>query len=354
MSASTTRPLRHSVRDVARLAGVSVATVSNVMNRPDVVTAATQQRVQAAMDQLGFVRNLAAAQLRGSQSPSVGVVVLDVGNPFFTDVARGIEDRVAEDGGMVSICSTDEIGEKEARHLRMLQEQGARGILVIPSGAKLRHLEAIARRGTPVVLLDRASRSVDLCAAAVDDVRGGELAAAHLLGHGHRRIAFLNGPSSIRQCVDRRRGAARAVRAAGLDPDDVLVDIEASSPKADGADPAIELLLEWPRPPTAIMCVNDLLAIGALRALLHRGLRVPADVAIVGYDDIEFVSLISVPLTTVRQPKYQLGYTAADLLLSETQPDHRHRQVLLQPELVVRASTGIARPHPANDDLVSM
>lgn len=333
---------RHSVRDVARLAGVSVATVSNVMNRPHVVTAATQDRVQAAMDQLGFVRNRAAAQLRGSQSLSVGVVVLDVGNPFFTDVARGIEDRITQDGGMVSICSTDETMQKETRYLRMLEEQGVRGLLIIPSGSSLRHLQAIARRGTPVVMLDRASRSVDLCAAAVDDVRGGELAAAHLLAHGHRRIAFLNGPSSIRQCVDRRRGAARAVRAAGLDPDQTLVDVQTSSPKADGADPAIELLLEWPQPPTAIMCVNDLLAIGTLRALLDRGVRVPADMSVVGYDDIEFVSLVSVPLTTVRQPKYQLGYTAADLLLTESEPGHRHRQVLLQPELVARASTGRA------------
>lgn len=342
MTTSTSRPVRHSVRNVARLAGVSVATVSNVMNRPHVVTAATQERVQAAMDELGFVRNRAAAQLRGSRSLSVGVVVLDVGNPFFTDVARGIEDRVAQDGGMVSICSTDETTEKEGRYLRMLEEQGVRGLLVIPSTASLRHLEQIARRGTPVVMLDRASRSVDLCAAAVDDVHGGELAATHLLAYGHRRIAFLNGPSSIRQCVDRRRGAARAVRAAGLDPDEILVDVHASSPKADGADPAIELLLEWPQPPTAIMCVNDLLAIGALRALLQHGLRVPADMSVIGYDDIEFVSLVSVPLTTVRQPKYQLGYTAADLLLAESDPDHRHRQVLLQPELVVRASTGVA------------
>jgi LacI family transcriptional regulator, galactose operon repressor len=322
------------------MAGVSVGTVSNVLNRPELVAQRTRQRVQAVIDQVGFIRNGSARQLRAGTSRAAGAIVLDVANPFFTEVARGIEDRLAEDGCVLILCSSDESPEKEARHLRLLLEQSVLGLLVTTADRDLARLEAVRRRGRPVVLLDRTSPDGTMCSAAVDDVRGGELAVAHLLSRGHRRIGFINGPLAIPQCADRQEGARKAIRAEGL-PDDVLVEVTNPTLNADGGEAALDRLLADPHRPTAIFCVNDITALGVLRELRRRGLSVPEDMALVGYDDVEFAGLLATPLTSVRQPKYQLGRAAADLLLAEavTEPGHRHEQRLFQPELVVRASS---------------
>jgi LacI family transcriptional regulator len=223
----------------------------------------------------------------------------------------------------------------------MLLEQSVLGLLVTTADRDLDRLEAVRRRGRPVVLLDRTSPDGRMCSAAVDDVRGGELAVAHLLSRGHRRIGFVNGPLAIPQCADRREGARAAVRAEGLPLDDVLVEVTNPTLNADGGEAALQRLLADPHPPTAIFCVNDITALGVLRGLRGRGLSVPEDIALVGYDDVEFAGLLATPLTSVRQPKYQLGRAAADLLLAEAAggPEHRHELRLFQPELVVRASS---------------
>jgi len=335
-------PRRHSIRDVARRASVSIATVSNVLNNPELVAEATRARVLAAIAELGFVPNGPARQLRAGRAQAVGVVVLDLANPFFTEVVRGVEDRVTEADGLVIVCSSDDNPSREARHLRMLEQQGVRGVLVTPAQASLDVLSDIRSRGTPVVLLDHTAD--DMCAVAVDDVRGGELAAAHLLELGHRRIAFLNGPDTIRQCADRRRGIHRAIQQAGLDPQECLLEVTLPALNADAGEASLNQLLAHRRPPTAIACVNDVVALGVLRGLRRRGMTVPDDIAVTGYDDVEFAGMLSTPLTSVRQPKYQLGHTAADLLLTESTEGttHEHRQILFQPELVVRASSVVS------------
>jgi LacI family transcriptional regulator len=332
---------RYGIRDVARQAGVSVGTVSNVMNNPDLVAEPTRKRVQAVIDELGFVRNGSARQLRAGTSRSVGAVVLDIGNPFFTEVARGIEDRLNEADCVLTLCSTDDSIEKESRYLRALEEQRVLGVLITPAEQDVERLLTMRLRGTPVVLLDRHSPNSSLCSVAVDDVRGGKLAAEHLLALGHRRIGFINGPTHIRQCADRQLGVYNAVEAAGLDAAETVVEHTVSALNADGGEEAISELLAIPQPPTAVFCVNDITAFGALRCLGRRGLVVPDDVAVVGYDDVEFAAMLSRPLTSVRQPKYQLGRAAADLLLAESfeEATHRHQQILFQPELIVRATT---------------
>lgn len=331
---------RRSIRDVASLAGVSVGTVSNVLNNPELVAESTRDRVHRAIEDLGFVRNGSARQLRAGKSRSVGAIVLDVANPFFTEVTRGIEDRLREENCLLVLCNSDDSLEKEAHYLGVLEEQRVRGVLITPASRDVSRLEHMRRMGTAVVLLDRTSPTPDLCSVGVDDVRGGELAGEHLLGLGHRQIAFLNGPRSIRQCADRRRGLRKAVRNAGLDPDRVIEEITVSSLNAEGGEAAIAPMLRRSSPPPAMFCVNDLTALGVLRALLRRGLSVPDDVAVVGYDDVEFAAMLSTPLTSVRQPKYRLGQAAAELLLAEAdEAGHRHEQRLFQPELVVRESS---------------
>ncbi len=330
-----------SIREVAKRAGVSLGTVSNVLNRPEIVAETTRQRVQLAIDEIGFVRNGSARQLRAGRSQHIGLVVLDVANPFFTEVARGAEDAASEAGYVVILCNSDDSFDKENRYLRVLEEQRAQGLLITPVQNDVNYLQRLRRRGIAVVLLDRPSRTRDLCSVAVDDVRGGELAATHLLEQGHKRLAFVNGPLSIRQCADRRRGVQRAVKAAGLDPSSAIFEITVPTLNAREGEACVEALLNARIKPSAAFCANDLLALGLMRGLTKRGVSIPGDLALVGYDDVEFASVLSTPLTSVRQPKYELGRTATELLLDEANnpTTHEHRQVVYQPELIVRESS---------------
>jgi DNA-binding LacI/PurR family transcriptional regulator len=334
-----------TIKEVARLAGVSVGTVSNVLNHPDRVSQAVRLRVREAITQLGYVRNDSARQLRAGRSRQIAIVVLDLTNPFFTDVVRGAESAADEQGVTVVVCNSDGNVDREHRHLDLLEEQRVRGVLITPvDDARTSRLAQLITRGTPVVLVDRDSGWHKRCSVAVDDVQGGRLAGEHLIERGHRRIAFVGGPMSIQQVADRHRGCSEAIdRAAKL----ITVDTPALTVAA-GRDAAAEIAgLPGGRRPTAVFCANDLLALGVLQELTRRGLHVPRDVAIVGYDDIEFAGAAAVPLSSVRQPREQLGRTATELLLDEIESTgpHEHRHVLFQPELVVRASSERGRGH---------
>lgn len=328
---------RASIADVARVAGVSVGTVSNVLNRPERVLPATRERVEAAIEELAFVRNASARQLRAGTITTVGAVVLDIANPFFTDVARGIEERLERDDFTLMVASSDDDPAREQRYLRLFEEHGVQGVMVVPSTDDISNLLALRERGVGVVLLDRPSPVADLSSVAVDDVHGGALAARHLLEQGHRTIAFLNGPHTIRQCADRHAGVVAALTEAGLDPAEALVEITVPSLNADGGEAGLRELLARPERPAAVFCVNDLTALGALRTLRREGLSVPVDIALVGYDDVAFAAELATPLTSVRQPTHQLGVRAADLLLRPAHSPAEH--VVFQPELVVRESS---------------
>lgn len=332
---------KSDIREVARRAGVALGTVSNVLNRPEIVAEETRKRVQQAIEEIGFVRNGSARQLRAGHSQFIGLLVLDVANPFFTEVARGAEDVAHASNYIVILCNADDSIEKESHYLRVLEEQRARGVLITPVQSDASYLQRLRQRGIAVVLLDRPSRIKDICWVAVDDVRGGELAAAHLLEQGHKRIGFVHGPLSIRQCAERRRGMLKAVRATGLDPDEVIVDIATGTQRASDGEESAEKLLQMKRKPTAMFCANDLLALGLMRGLSKHGISIPGDFALVGYDDVEFASMLSTPLTTIRQPKYELGSKAAELLIDEAHEPvaHQHQHIIYEPELIVRASS---------------
>lgn len=329
------------MKEVARLAGVSVGTVSNVLNRPEVVSEATRSRVQAAIADLGFVRNESARALRAGRSRTIGLVVLDVANPFFTDVAAGVEALADEAGSVVTLCNSAEDPERESRHLELLLEQRVQGVLITPVDASSAHLDQFLSRGIPVVLVDRGAGTRPLCSVAVDDVLGGRLAAAHLLERGHERIAFVGGPASIPQVADRQEGAQSAIEEAG-GRGTLLVVRTAALNVAEGQRAGEQIaLMEAGERPTAVCCANDLIALGVLRAMIRAGLRVPGDVALIGYDDIDFAAAAAVPLSSIRQPRDELGRAAAELLLDEVAhpTTHRHRQVVFSPELVVRESS---------------
>jgi DNA-binding LacI/PurR family transcriptional regulator len=327
------------IKEVARRAGVSLGTVSNVLNRPEVVSDRTRRRVLSVIQELGYVRNDSARQLRAGRSRTIAIVVLDVANPFFTDVVRGAEAAAEAAGAVVIVCNSGGDPARERKHLDVLEEQRVRGVLITPlEGGRDSRLEQLMRRGTPVVLVDRGSGHRNRCSVAVDDVLGGQLAGEHLRELGHQRLAFVGGPFSIPQVSDRRKGFAAVIgEGSGLR---VVATHELSAAAGRRAGEEIADLPAAQRP-TAVFCANDLVALGVLQEMTLRGLRVPRDVAIVGYDDIDFAAAAAVPLSSVRQPREQLGRTAAELLLEEANdPDHHeHRHVVFSPDLVVREST---------------
>jgi LacI family transcriptional regulator len=335
--AGALRRVMASVKDVAARAGVSLGTVSNVLNRPHLVADSTRQRVLDAISELRFVRNEHARQLRAGSSRSLGFVVLDASNPFFTDVARGVEDAAQAAGLSVYLCNSNDDPLREASYLDLLLEQRVQGVLITPIGGWSDRLVGLVGRGMPVILVDRGAPGSELCSVAVDDVVGGELAAAHLVEAGHRRIGFVGGPFSLPQVSDRHAGALTAIGGG------TLTVIETDHLTVAEGRRAAERLLGIParKRPTAVFCGNDLLALGLLQQLTVQGVNVPRDIAIVGYDDIAFAEAAAVPLSSVRQPRHQLGVAAAELLLDEVEQGagHQHRQVVFKPELIVRASS---------------
>ncbi|MFI6576211.1 LacI family DNA-binding transcriptional regulator [Nocardiopsis sp. NPDC050513] len=335
------------ITEVARHAGVSPGTVSNVLNRPERVAEATRRKVEAAIAELDYVRNSSGSSLRSGRSGSVGLLVLDVTNPFFTEVARGVEDEAAESGLAVVLLNSAEQQDRQRRNLRLLAEQRAAGAVVMPVDDDLSDLVWLSRQGTPWVALDRGDVAAEVgCSVSVDNHAGGLAAGRHLIGLGHESITFLTGPFAIEQVRQRHRGLLDACAEADLDPGSTVRVVEQPLLNAAQGERAVDTVLAGgPRQrPQAVFCANDQLALGLMKGLGQRGVRVPEDISVVGYDNVGFADLVHPGLTSVAQPKYELGRSAMRLLHSELDdPDHRHERVWFTPELVVRGSTAARR-----------
>lgn len=333
------QPRAVTIRDVAAEAHVSLGTVSNVLNRSKSVAPEKRQRVLDAIETLGFVRHAGAALMRGGKAPAIGLVALDIRNPFFTELARGAEDAARENGRLLILCNSDEDADQERGYLEVLQEQRVLGVVISPVDERNETLQRLRDRGTAVVLLGR--RRHDYCSVRVDDVGGGEMAAEYLLDLGHRRLAYVTASLSIDQYRDRLAGVHRALRARGL-PEATCQVIEVGSmgTAAEGHLASAELRERYPDV-TGVTCGNDLLALGVVAGLVRTGVRVPEQVSVVGFDDIEMAAQNALPLTTIHQPKAELGRVATNLLLDEALRGtaHAHREVVFQPRLVVRETT---------------
>jgi LacI family transcriptional regulator len=328
------------VRDVAALAGVSPATVSNALNHPGKVSPATQARIQAAIDELGYIRNDAARQLRAGTNRAIGMIVLDIANPFFTDVARGVEDALMAEQRPLILGNSAQESARESSYLDLFEQQRMGGVLITPVDNVLDRLRRLRDRGTSVVLVDRMSRAKEFSSVSIDDKMGGRIATQHLLDIGRRRIGFIGGPVGLTQVKARLKAARAAVEAHGSGE---VISVETGTMNADAGRLGAEHLLELPRKkrPDAVFAANDLVALGVLQALTLAGVRVPDDIAIVGYDDIDFAASAAVPLTSVRQPAHEMGATAASLLLDVIADplNSKITHLTLKPELVVRRST---------------
>lgn len=324
---------------VARHAGVSVGTVSNFFNRPHVVAPRTAGRIQAAIDELGYRRNSSARDLRVGRSRSIGLLVLDIGNPFFTEFVDGAEEVAASNGLTVMLGSSKENADKERSYLDTFQEQRAAGLIIAPVGDVHARLDALRRDGTPTVLIDDGSDLGDYCSVAVDDRRGGRLAIAHLGDLGRRNILITSGPAHIHQAQARLEGAVAEARRRALDH--TIIHTDAYSTAAARGAVSAHLRSNPASRFDAVFAANDLMAVGAMLALHDLSLTVPDDVAIVGYDDIPYAEALSPSLTSVRQPSREMGIEAMTLLLEEISGSdtHAHHRTLFKPTLQARGSS---------------
>lgn len=327
------------IRDVAAHAGVSVGTVSNVINHRPTVTQANLERVHASMAELGFVRNDLARQLRMGGGNTIGLVVLNVANPFFADLAHALEAEAEINDHTIILGSSDQDPAREDRYIDLFEEQRVRGMLIAPLDGITPRLARLRSRGVPVVLFDSTIDPELFCSVTLDGTAGGYMATRHLIDTGRRRILFAGGPLS--QVAERLAGASQAARESGsaalslMETDDLTV--------AEGRAVGDHILgLAAGDRPDAVFAANDLLAVGILQSLiLATDLKVPEDIAIIGYDDIDFAASTIVPLSTIRQPRELIAREALRLMEEEadSSSEHVHARHLCTPELVVREST---------------
>jgi LacI family transcriptional regulator len=340
---------RPTQEDVARLAGVSRATVSYVINnRTDGnvrISEETRCRVLDAVKELGYRPNVLARSLRQGQTHTIGMIVPDNTNPFFAEVARGVEDTSFEQGYSVILCNSDSDLDKELLYTNVLTEKRVDGILFVAVGMSAERICVLQERHMPVVVVDRDIPDVAVDSVMTANERGGRLATHHLIELGHRRIGCIAGPSDVTPSAERGTGYRQALREAVLPVEEEL--IMKGDFQYESGYQAARQLLSMDDPPTAIFACNDLMAIGAISAAVELGRQVPADLSVVGFDDVPLASFANPALTTVVQPKHEIGVVAATMLLERMQdPDRPPRRKMLDTELVIRKSTAPAEPRP--------
>src|SRR5512139_3661869 len=331
-----------TIHDVAQRAGVSPITVSRVINHSGYASQDTRERVEAAVAELGYVPNRLARSLRSKRTHTLALVITDITNPFFTTVARGVEDTASDAGYTVIFCNTDESETEEQKYLQVVLQQQVDGVLLVPARSTGESVEMIQKQNTPVVVLDRrmpASTSVDV--VRCESVEGAYQLVKLLIDLGHRHIAVISGPHSVSTAEDRVIGYRRAMADAGLGQTDIVY--YGAFTQASGYELAQQLLARQPRP-TAVFAANNLIAIGAFKAVQAAGLRVPEDIAMVAFDDLPANLLVFPFLTVAVQPAYEMGRRATQLLLARlNNPASQDcQEVVLPYELIVRQSSGSA------------
>jgi LacI family transcriptional regulator len=346
-----------SIKDVARQAGVSIATVSHVINDTRFVREETRQKVLDAIEVLNYQPNAVARGLVTNSTQKIGLVISDITNPFFTAVTRGVEDEINQHRYNTILCNTDEDPQREDDYLRLLTTQQIDGLIIAPTGIRCESLLQMAEANLPIVLLDRTTPDLEAPLFNVNNVDGAYQAIRYLISLGHQRIGFVIGADAISTQRDRLAGAKLALREANLPLDDNL--IVQADPHFYGILPyqpssavrplphqqtlpsayqALRKLLALPNRPSAIFVSSNQLTIGALYAFKESGLKCPEDISLVSFDDHDWAPLFSPALTVVRQPTYQLGRLAANLLMTLIKGERVEAPQPLPAELIIRGS----------------
>jgi LacI family transcriptional regulator len=331
-----------TIKDVARRAGVAPITASRVINDSGYVRESTRRRVEEAIDALGYVPNRIARSLRSKRTHTLALVLSDIANPFWTTVARGVEDVANGAGFSVILCNTDESPIKEDSYVRVLLQKQVDGFLLVPAHSDAHSAALILKQSVPLVVLDRTvPLPVDMVRS--DSVGGAHDLTCHLLNLGHRRIAMLSGPREVSTAVDRVAGYRSALLEAGIPWDDHIVIYETFT--REGGHTMAQRVITLKPHPTALFAGNNFIAIGAFRALREAGLDVPSDVSLVSFDDLPPNFSLEPFLTVVAQRAYEMGQTATRQLLKRLSegPCDSPEEILLPTDLVVRRSSAKAR-----------
>jgi LacI family transcriptional regulator len=331
-----------TMRDVAEQAGVSLTTVSHVINRTRFVSLDVTERVMSAMDQLNYRPNELARSLRRGHTRTLGLILPDSANPYFAEIGHAIEVAAYESGYNVILCNTHGVEQKESHYINVLRNKQVDGIIFVATGDKTNSISQTLGDDFPVLLVDRELVGVSTDVIIVNNYQGGYLATQHLLNLGHTKIACISGPSRIRPSSERISGYTQALEQAGVNVNPDYFRMGDFHPNS-GYQAALELL-NLADPPTAIFACNDLMAIGVIRAGMEMGRKVPDDLALVGFDNIELAAYTIPPLTTISQPIEEMGEIATQLLIRRIHEDMSEpRRELLPVELVVRGSCGAKR-----------
>jgi LacI family transcriptional regulator len=338
-----------TIHDVARKAGVAPITVSRVINNAGYASQATRQRVEAAIAELGFVPNTLARSLRSKRTDTLALVLSDITNPFFTTLARGVEDTASAAGYNVIFCNSDESEEKEQKYLQVLLQKRVDGILLVPARSTPTAVQFLQEHNTPVVILDRYVPLAKTDVVRCDSEKGAYQLVQLLVNLGHTHITVLGGPEGVSTSDDRVAGARRAIAEAKFKQDKLLV-YNGAFTQASGYEMTCQALAASPRP-TALFASNNFIAIGAMKALHDLGQRVPEDIALVSFDDLPPALVIFPFLTVAAQPAYAMGQKATELLLKRLSSDavHDHlvtgdfHEIILPVEIIVRQSSGVLR-----------
>jgi LacI family transcriptional regulator len=328
-----------TIREVANRAQVSQSTVSHVINQTRFVSEDVKQRVFAAMQALNYQPNALARSLRSGRTNTIGLILPDSANPFFAEIGRKVEAAAYDRGFSVILCNTEGMPEKERFYLDVLNKKRVDGIILVSVGAPGGALQDLQRQNIPIVAVDRDFENDCLDVVLSDNRLGGLVAVRHLVRLGHRRIACITGPSGINPSAARATGYAAALDEAGLPLDQTLIRLGDFHPESGWK--AAAALLRLPDRPSAIFSCNDLMAMGVLRAAAELNLRVPADLAVVGYDDIELAAYTTPALTTVAQRTAEIAQNAITRLVEKVASgDCENTRIILEPQLVVRRSCG--------------
>jgi LacI family transcriptional regulator len=334
---SATREGRLDIRGVAAHAGVSVSTVSRVVNRNPRVDEQLAERVRAAIRELGYIPSRVARSLVSGRSSTFGVIISDITNPFFPELIQGFEDAAVEVGYETLIGSTNyDLQKMEACVDRML-ERKVDGVAVMTFGIEGPLLDRLAERGIPMVFIDKAPATQKSLAISIDYAQGIAAAVEYLVELGHERIAFVSGPPALHSAVARRRAFQAAMKKAGLKIEPAYLVVGDHMLETGMA--AAQALLQLSMPPTAIVCSNDLSAIGAMHAVSAAGLKVPQDVSVVGFDDVRFSEFLIPPLTTVRMSRTDIARAAVQLLQQLVEGGEHAPLAAVPTSLIVRQST---------------
>jgi DNA-binding LacI/PurR family transcriptional regulator len=335
--------MRVSIKDIARAAGVSHPTVSRALSDSPLISEETKARVQRLAQEMGYSPNALARGLVTRQTYSVGVVVTTIADPFVAEIVQGIEVTAHDHGYTVILCNSESVPEREIASVEMLRSKRVDGVIVTASRVGALYLEYLEQIGGPIVLINNHNEESGryTFSVTVDNRHGGRLATEHLVQLGHRRIAYVAGPANHSSDLDRLAGYRQALVEGGIEPDPTLAITGNGRP--DGGEQALQAILALDPRPTAVFCYNDMTAIGLIHAARQASLSIPQDLAVVGFDDILFASYLYPPLTTVAQPKVEMGQRAMNMMLSlitaKEDSEVDLANVVVQGKLIVRAST---------------